>query len=246
MKLKKYILGDILISFLIFSCILNPIFADFQVGGSCLPIDEEGFIEYDYDKYTPPGPVKLKVDFIDLSKIYEPVEAIGVNISVMILNSSINKYEAITVNSTRYQNKALLVYNKTLQYFKYNQSMDNLLLNGYGGYYIIPNNPVDANIVKEFVERYSVWSAIVTNNTVTIYIANDQIILTYNEQGLLIKEEVMSNNMVISVLTFLSYTANQKEDIGDLNIILFLSIIILISITWVLINKNSIRKKEDL
>ncbi|MFW9998638.1 MAG: hypothetical protein ACFE9Q_01875 [Candidatus Hodarchaeota archaeon] len=244
MKLKKYILGDILISFLIFSCILNPIFADFQLGGTSLPIDEEGFIEYDFDQYTAPGVMIFKVDFIDLSKIYDPVEALGVNITISALNSSTNKYEVIIVNSIKYQNKAFLAYNKTLQYFRYNECMNNLLMLGYGGYFVIPNDPVDVNIVKAFVEGYTNWSATIINNTVTIDIANDQIILTYNEKGLLIKEEVKSNNNVISVLTFISYTANQKKDIGDLDIILFLSIITLISIVLVLINKNSIKKME--
>jgi hypothetical protein len=242
MKLKKYILGDISIFFLIFSFILVPILADFQLGNSCLPIDEEGFIEYDFDKYTAPGVLKLKVEFVDLSKIYEPIEALGVNISVSEFNTTTNIYQVSTVDSIKYQNQACLEYNKTLQYFRYNQSMDILLLNGYGGYFVIPNDPVDVNIVKGFIEQYTTWSVSIENNTVTINYGNDQYILIYNDQGLLIKEEVKNNDVVISVLTFLSYTGNQNNDIGDFEILFLVSIIILIAI--ISVSKNKISTKN--
>ena len=245
MKLKTFILGYILIFFLIFSSYISLVFADFTLGGSCLPIDEEGFIEYDFDQYTAPGPLRLKVDFVDLYKMYEPIEALGVNITVSEFNSTTNKYEVSVVDSIKYQNRACLTYNKTIQYFIYNHSMNNLLIHGYGGYFIIPNDPVDVNIVNVFIEEYTIWSASVNNNTVIIDIANDQFILTYNQQGILIKEEVKSNDVTISTLTFISYTVNQKEDIGDLDVILLLSIIILISIASVLINRNSIKKMES-
>lgn len=243
MKLKKYILGDILIFFLTFSCILIPIFADFQLGDSCLPIDEEGFIEYDFDKYTAPGPLRLKVEFVDLSKIYEPIEALGANITVSEFNSTTNNYQISIVDSKKFQNQACLSYNKTVQYFRYNQSMEALLLNGYGGYYIIPNDPVDVNIIKAFVEQYTTWSANVENNTVTIDIVNDQYILTYSEEGLLIKEEVKNNDLVISVLTFVSYTANQNQDIGDFDIFLLISIIFITAVVSVIINKTFSKNK---
>ncbi|MFW9900912.1 MAG: hypothetical protein ACFFDY_06455 [Candidatus Thorarchaeota archaeon] len=244
MKSKILIFSNFFVCFLIFSGILSPVFADFTLGDSCLPIDEEGFIEYDFDKYTAPGPLRLKVNFVDLYKMYEPVEALGVNITLSELNSTTNKYEISIVDSLKYQNRVCLAYNKTLQYFIYNQCMNKLLIYGYGGYFIIPNDPVDVNIVKVFIEGYTIWFASVNNYSVTIDIANDQVILTYNEQGILIKEEVKSNDVTISTLTFISYTVNQKDDIGDLDIILLLSIITLISIASVLINKNSIKKME--
>jgi hypothetical protein len=87
--------------------------------------------------------------------------------------------------------------------------MNNLLLSGYGRSYIIRNKPVDVNIVKSFIEGYTVWTAKVDNNTVLIDIANDQIIFTYSVKVILIKEEVKNNNIVISVLTFISYTKSK-------------------------------------
>ena len=242
MKLKAIILGDILIFFLIFSSYISLVSAGFSVGSSCLPVDEEGFIEYDFDKYTAPEPLKLKVDFVDLYKMYEPVEALGANITVSELNSTTNKYEVSIVDSIKYNNKLFLSYNKTLQFFIYNQSMNNLLIHGYGGYFVIPNDPVDVNIVKVFIEGYTFWSAGVNNNSVTIDIANDQFILTYNEQGILVKEEVKSNDVVLSTLTFISYTVNQKDDIGDLDVVLIVSIIIFIAVVSVVIDKSTIKK----
>lgn len=244
MKSKNLILGNFLACFLIFSCFISPIFAHFQLGDSSLPIDEEGFIEYDFEDNLASGPSKLKVDFVDLYKVYEPVEALGANVSISELNSTTNKYEAIIVDSIKYQNQACLTYNKTLQYFRYNHSMNNLLVQGYGGFFIIPNDPVDVNIVKGFVDGYTIWSANVNNNSVTIDIANDQVILTYSEQGILIKEEVKSNNVVISTLTFVSMSGLQTDDIGDLDIILIVSIIILIAVASVIINKISIKKSK--
>ena len=243
MKLKKYILGDILIFFLSFSCMLSSIFADFQLGDSCLPVDEEGFIEYDFDNETAPGPLRLKVEFVVLSKIYEPIEALGANITVSEYNSTTNKYQVSIIDSKKFQNQACLIYNKTLQYFRYNQSMDNLLLNGYGGYYVIPNDPVDVNVVKGFIEGNTNWSVIVENNTVTIDISNDQLILTYNEQGILIKEEVKNNNIIVSVLTYISYTANQNDDIGNFDLLLIILIIFIIAIVSVINNKTSSKNR---
>ncbi|MFX0005746.1 MAG: hypothetical protein ACFFA7_04395 [Promethearchaeota archaeon] len=222
---------------------MSSIFADFQLGDSCLPVDEEGFIEYDFDNYTAPGTLRLKVEFVDLSKIYEPIEALGANITVSEYNSTTNKYQVSIVDSKKYQNQACLIYNKTLQYFRYNQSMDNLLLNGYGGYYVIPNDPVDVNVVKDFIEGTTNWSVTVENNTVTIDIGNDQLILTYDEQGLLIKEDVKNNNLSVSVLTFISYTANQNNDIGDFNLLLIILTIFIIAIVSVINNKTSLKNR---
>jgi hypothetical protein len=244
MKLKKHNLSNILIFFLSFTIIISPIIADFQIGDSCLPVDEEGFIEYDFDKYSAPEPLKLKIKFVDLSKIYEPVEAMGANITVNEYNSTTNKYQVSIIDSKKYQDQPCLCYNKTVQYFRYNQSMNKLLINGYGGYYVIPNDPVDLNIVKIFVETYTNWSANIVNNVITIDIANDQYILTYNEQGILIKEEVKNNNVVISVLTFISYKTDQNGDIGDFDIVIIISIIILIVIASVIIKKSSIKNHE--
>lgn len=242
MKSKILISGNFLVCFLIFSSYISLVFADFTLGDSCLPVDEEGFIEYDFDKYTAPGPLRLKVDFVDLYKMYEPVEALGVNITVSELNSTTNNYKISIVNSIKYQNRVCLTYNKTLQYLIYNQCMNNLLIYGYGGYFIIPNDPVDINNVKVFIEGYTIWSASVNNYSVTIDIANDQVILTYNQQGILIKEEVKSNNVTISTLTFISYTVNQKDDIGDLDFVFIVSIIILIAVASMIINKSLLEK----
>ncbi|MFX0021755.1 MAG: hypothetical protein ACFE9S_05480 [Candidatus Hermodarchaeota archaeon] len=222
---------------------MSPIFADFHIGSSCLPIDEEGFIEYDFDKYTAPGPLRLKVEFVDLSKIYEPIEALGANITVSEYNTTTNIYQVSIVDSKKFQNQAFLSYNKTQQYFRYNRSMDILLLNGYGGYYVIPNDPVDLNIVKAFVEQYTTWSANVENNTITIDIVNEQYILTYSEEGLLIKEEVKSNDLIISVLIFVSYTANQNEDIGDFDFLLIILVIFIVAIVSVINNKTSSKNR---
>ncbi|MFX1379284.1 MAG: hypothetical protein ACFFA4_09330 [Promethearchaeota archaeon] len=244
MKLKKHVLGDILICFFILSSITSPIFAHFQLGDSTLPIDEEGYIEYDFEDNLAPGPLRLKVDFVDLYKIYEPIEALGVNITISELNTTSNKYQVLIVDSIKCQNLTCLGYNKTLQYFRYNQSMNNLLLYGYGGYYIIPNDPVDVNIVKGFIEGYTNWSVNVDNNIITIDTTNNQIILTYSEEGILIKEEVKNNNIIISVLTFISISGNQTKDIGDMDVVLFVSIIILIGVASVIIKKIYIKNRE--
>ena len=244
MKLKNLILGDVLIFFLILSSFISPIFAHFKIGDSKVPVDEGDFIIYDFDDNVAPTVSRFKVEFVNLFKIYEPISALGVNITISELNSTTNRYEVLIVDSIKYQNQACLVYNKTLQFFRYEQYMSNLLMQGYGGYFIIPNDPVDVNIVKGFIEGYTNWTANVDNNTATIDIANDQVILTYNEQGILIKEEVKSNNEIISTLTFISITGNQTKDIGDLDIVLIVSIIILIAVTSILINKITIKKSK--
>ena len=88
-KIKSTYFGGYFIFFLIFSSFISLVLADFQLGGSRLPINEVGFIEYDFDQYTAPGPLRIRVGFVDLYKMYEPIEVLGVNITVNELNSLI-------------------------------------------------------------------------------------------------------------------------------------------------------------
>jgi len=102
-------------------------------------------------------------------------------------------------------------------------------VHGYGGYYIIPDDPVDINIVKEFIESYTAWTAIVSDNMVTIDIANDQAILTYNQQGILIKEEIKSNDVVISTLTLVENEADL-----DFGLLISISVISVVAVGFII------------
>ncbi|MDX1799264.1 MAG: hypothetical protein R3255_11495, partial [Candidatus Lokiarchaeia archaeon] len=62
--------------------------------------------------------------------------------------------------------------------------------------------------------------------------------LTYNEQGILIKEEVKNNNIIVSVLTYISYTASQNDDIGNFDLLLIILLIFIIAIVSVINNKT--------
>ena len=221
MKLKKYILGNILFFFLVFSGCISPVFAGFKHGDSSIPVDEEDFIVYDFDDNVVPEPLKIKVEIVSIFQYYEIISALVVNINVSKLKSNTKTYEVLIVDSIKFQNQTCLVYNKTHQLFRYDQYMNNLLMQGYGGYYIIPDDPVDVNIVKGFIEGYTAWSANVIGNTITIDIANNQTILTYNEQGILIKQEVISNNEIISTLTLIKQPNN---------VVLIVSITVIIAV----------------
>jgi hypothetical protein len=210
MKSKKLIFESILIFFLIFSGCVNLVSASFQLGESSLPIDEEGFIDYDWEDKLAAQKYKLKVEFVKLYQYQEIVRALGANISVSKYNVNTSNYELLIVDSIEFQNQLCLLYNKTDQFFRYGVNMNILLINGYGGYYIVPDDPVDINIVKIFIESYTAWSANVSDNTVTIYIGNDQAILTYNEKGILVKEEIIVNNEIISSLT-INIPNNQSD-----------------------------------
>ena len=208
------------INFLLVSLVFTPILADFQLGDSTLPVDEEGFIEYDFEDKIASALSKVKVNVVEIYRFYDIFNGLGVKITVSELNSTSNKYETMFVDNIQYQNVTCLLYNKTHQFFRYGDNMSNLLLNGYGGYYIIPKNPVNVNIVKGFIEAYTVWSANVNDNTITIDIANIQAILTYNENGILVKEELKNNNEIIATLTLI------ELDEGD-DLVLFITLIVI-------------------
>ncbi|MFW9785105.1 MAG: hypothetical protein ACFFFB_22685, partial [Candidatus Heimdallarchaeota archaeon] len=159
------------INILLVSLIFTPILADFQLGDSTLPVDEEGFIEYDFEDTLASALSKVKVNVVEIYRFYDIFNGLGVKVTVSELNSTSNKYETLFVDNIQYQNVTCLLYNKTHQFFRYGDNMSNLLLNGYGGYFIIPNDPVDVNIVKGFIEAYTVWSANVNGNIITIDIA---------------------------------------------------------------------------
>jgi len=229
MQRKNHILGLILLFFLTYTSYINIVFAGFQLGGSSLPIDEDGFIEYDFEDKVATQKYTVKVEFVKLYQYEDIIRALGVNISVSKFNFDTTSYEVLNVDLIEFQNQLCLLYNKTDQYFRYGTYMDNLLLHGYGGYYVIPDDPVDVNIVKIFIENYTVWSANVSDNTINIETGNDQVILTYNEKGILVKEEINYNNETISSLTII--TPNNNPD----NIILTTSIIAIVAIVAFLI-----------
>lgn len=230
MELKKHLFVNCISIIIFFSCFIAPLFADFQLGDSKLPIDEEGFIVYEqeWEEELASGLALVEVKFVDIYRFYAVISGIGVNITVSEKNSTSNTFEILKVDNLPYQNVTCLLYNKTHQYFIYSQFMNNLLLAGYGGYFVIPNDPVDVNIVKVFVESYLGWAANVIENTITIDIANAQVILTYNEHGILSKEEIKNNNETISILTLI-----EKEDEGDLGLVIIISLIIIISVASV-------------
>lgn len=229
MQPKKHILGLILMFFLTFSSCINIVFAGFKLGDSSLPIDEDGFIEYDFEDKVATQKYKVKVEFVKLYQYEDIIRALGVNISVSKFNFDTTSYEVLNVNLIEFQNQLCLLYNKTDQFFRYGTYMDNLLMHGYGGYYVIPDDPVDINIVKVFIESYTAWSANVSDNTVTIDVANDQAILTYNDKGILIKEEIKSNSETISTLTIIN--PNRRS----MDIVLIISLITVTALAAVLI-----------
>lgn len=228
MKCKKLTLGYVCILFLVFSSCISPVFAGFKIGDSSLPVDEDDFIIYDFDDNIA-DPMRIKVVFVKMFQRHDIISTLVANITVSELNSSTNSYKVLTVDNMKYQNQTCLIYNKTHQYFRYEQCMNKLLVLGYGGYYIIPDDPVDINIVREFIESYTAWTAIISDNTVTIDIANDQVILTYNQQGILIKEEIKSNNVVISTLTLIE----NKTD-PDFWLIVSISVITVVAVGFII------------
>ncbi|MFX1288607.1 MAG: hypothetical protein ACFFFY_08635 [Promethearchaeota archaeon] len=173
----------------------------FKLGDSCVPMDEEGFIEYDFESSLAASLSKVEVKVIDIYQLNNNPPLLVVNISVSELNPETNDYEALLVDSIEFANQTCLLYNKTAQYFRYHQNMENLLINGFGGFYMMPNDPVNINIIKGYIDTYTSWSASVEENTITIDINNDQAILHYNDQGILIREEIKSDGQVVSTLS---------------------------------------------
>jgi len=62
--------------------------------------------------------------------------------------------------------------------------------------------------------------------------ANNQAVLTYNQQGILIKEEIKSNNIVISTLTLIE---KESEDNLDFELIALIIVIISVAVVGFLI-----------
>lgn len=131
-------MGYVCILLLVFSSCISPVFAGFRLGDSSLPVDEDDFIEYDFDDNIA-DPLRLKVEFVKMFQNHSIISTLVANITVSELNSSTNSYKVLTVDNMKYQNQTCLIYNKTHQFFKYEQYMNNLLEHGYGGYYIIPD-----------------------------------------------------------------------------------------------------------
>ena len=173
----------------------------FRLGDTCLPVDEDGFIEYGFESSLATALEKVETKIIDIYQFGISPPLLVVNISVSKLNSTTNEYEALLVDSIEFANQTCLQYNKTEQYFRYHQSMENLLINGYGGFFLMPCDPVDINLVKGYIDTYTTWSAAIEENTITIDINNDQAILLYSDQGILIREEVISAGQVVSTLS---------------------------------------------
>lgn len=213
MRLKKFLDKNLLIIFLIFSSFITPVLApSFRIGDSSVPVEEGDFIVYDFEDNFAES-LKLKVGFENVFQDKDIIDTLVVNITISALNTTDNDYKVLIYDSIEFHNQTCMVYNKTHQHFTYGLTMNNLLIKGYGGYFIIPNDPVDVNIVKSFVDTYTAWSANITENIVIIDIANTQAFLTYNEHGMLIKEEIRSNNLLISTLTLIA-TSEDANNIG--------------------------------
>ncbi|MFX1455303.1 MAG: hypothetical protein ACFFDB_07985 [Promethearchaeota archaeon] len=205
----------------------------FQLGDSCLPMDEDGFIEYDFNSSIAAAQEKIKMEIVDIYQIATNPPLLVVNLSVSKLNPDTNDYEALIVDSIEFANQTCLRYNKSEQYFRYNQNMENLLTNGYGGFYLMPNNPVNISIIIEYIDTYTSWTASIVENTITIDINNDQAILEYNNQGILVREEIKSAGQIVSTL---SISMGNKPSIafgGGFSLVLTMTVIGLLIILFI-------------
>ena len=193
----------ILFYIIVLSCITINVNAlrsspTFSIGDCSVPVDEDDFIEYDFE--TADGLITIKVSIIDIYQLLGVFDCLAVNISVDRYNTTTSKYATLILDSLEFENQQILTYNKTMQYFQFNESMEILLTEGYGGYYFIPNDPVDVNIVKIFIESQTAYSASLQGNTITIDVNNNQAILTYGEDGILQQEQIKANDQIISTL----------------------------------------------
>lgn len=210
----------------------------FQIGDSCAPMDEDGFIEYDFESSVAASLEKVEMKIIDIYQFGVNPPLMVVNISVSKFNSTTNEYEALLVDSIEFSNQTCMVYNKTEQYFRYNQNMENLLVNGYGGFFLMPCDPVNIDLVKGYIDTYTSWSATVVENIITIDIANDQAILQYNDQGILVKEEIISAGQIVSTLSIYVNTEPTISFEGLFTLFLIMPIIGLLIIQWFKISKK--------
>ena len=228
---------EILIIFLCLCYFILPIQAlqtspTFILGDSCVPMDEDGFIVYDFESSVAPSLSKVEVKVIDIHQLNNTPPLLVVNLSVSKLNPDTNIYEALIVDFIEFANQTCLLYNKTEQYFRYHQNMENLLINGFGGFYMVPNDPVNINIIKGYIDTYTTWSASVEENTITIDINNDQAILKYNEQGILIREEIKSAGQLVSTLSINVINEPTISFGGFFALFLMVTVIGLLIIQW--------------
>jgi len=204
----------------------------FKLGDSCVPMDEDGFIEYDFESSLASSLSKVEVKVLDIYQLNSNPPLLVVNISVSKLNPEINDFEALIVDSIEFANQTCMLYNKTEQYFRYNQNMETLLINGLGGFYIMPNDPVDVNIIKTYIDTYTSWSASVEENTITIDINNNQTILQYNDQGILIRQEIKSNGQLVSTLSIIMINEPTISFGGIFGLFFMMAVIGLLIIQW--------------
>jgi len=195
-------------------------------------MDEDGFIVYDFESSVAPSLSKVEVKVIDIHQLNNTPPLLVVNLSVSKLNPDTNIYEALIVDFIEFANQTCLLYNKTEQYFRYHQNMENLLINGFGGFYMVPNDPVNINIIKGYIDTYTTWSASVEENTITIDINNDQAILKYNEQGILIREEIKSAGQLVSTLSINVINEPTISFGGLFALFLMVTVIGLLIIQW--------------
>ena len=205
MRSERISLGFFLILLCVISLVI-PIQAlrtspTFQEGDTCLPLDEDGFIEYDFESDVAAALAKTEMAILDIYQFGVNPPLLGVNISVSQLNPDTNEYEALIIDNTEFNNQTCLSCNKSVQYFRYHENMEKLLTIGYGGFFMVPCNPVNISIIINYIDTYTQWSANVVENTITIDINNDQAILQYNDQGILIREDILSDGQIISTLS---------------------------------------------
>ena len=205
----------------------------FKLGDTCLPMDEDGFIEYDFDSETAPALEKIEMKVLDIYQFGVNPPILGVNLSVSKLNPNNNEHEALIIDSLEFDNQTCLLCNRSVQYFRFGENMEKLLTNGYGGFFMVPCNPVNISIIKDYIDTFTFWSASVVENTITLEINNDQAILQYNDQGILIKEEIISAGQIVSTLSITS-SNEPKISLGGL----FPLILIITVIGLIIINKK--------
>lgn len=207
MRFKQIALETLIIFLCVYSLVLSvqalKSSPTFKLGDTCLPMDEDGFIEYDFDSETAPALEKIEMKVLDIFQFGVNPPILGVNISVSKLNPNNNEYEALIIDSIEFDNQTCLLYNKSAQYFRFGKNMEKLLLNGYGGFCMVPCNPVNISIITDYIDAFTLWSANIVENTVSIEINNDQAILQYNDQGILVKEEIMSAGQIVSTLSII-------------------------------------------
>jgi hypothetical protein len=236
---------EILMVLLFFYYFIFPIQAlntspTFQVGDSCAPLDEDGFIEYDFESSVAAALATVEMKIIDIYQFGINPPLMVVNISVSKFNTSTNENEVLIVDSIEFANQTCMVYNKTQQYFRYNQNMENLLINGYGGFFLMPCDPVDLTLVKGYIDTFTSWSATIVENIITIDIANDQAILQYNDQGILVKEEIISAGQIVSTLSIHVNTEPTVSYGGVFALFLIIPLIGLIIVQWFKISKKEL------